>query len=169
MRLELVDLISGGRLNPGEVVINLDRVIQAFAETDVTTVVKYRIEKQRNPHLTLDIEKDTFDALLVDLYPDAGFPVDVIEKDGRAFVREITLKSSGVVYAFEDPEDDEQTIVMYEEDNASPTIVYRLDMPLVTIGGGGAVGFLNLFNSDADGVPAATPTVAPSSPTTPAP
>lgn len=169
MRLALLDLISGGRLSPGEVVINLDRVIQAFAETDVTTVVRYGIEQQRNPNLTLDVEKDTFDALLVDLYPDAAFPVDVVKKDGRDFVREITLKSSKVVFAFENVDDDEQTVVLYEEDKASPLTMYHLDMPLVTIGGGGAVGFYNLFNSDSSGVPAATPTVAPSSPTTPAP
>ena len=169
MRLELVDLISGGRLNPGEVVINLDRVIQAFPETDVTTVVMYRIEQQRNPNLTLDIEKEDFDDLLVDLYPDAGFPVDVLKKNGKTFLREMTLKASGVMFAFEDPEDDEQTVVMYEEDKASPPVTYHLDMPLVTIGGGGAVGFLNLFNSDDTGTPAATPTVTPSVPTTPAP
>ena len=168
MRLELVDLISGGSLQPGEVVINLDRVIQTFAETDVTTVAKYRIEKQRNPNLTLDIEKEDLDDLMVDIYPDAAFPVDVIKKDGRVFIRDMSFKSSGVLYAFEDPEDSEQTVVLYEEDKASPTVTYHLDMPLVTISGG-AVGFLNLFNSDSDGVPAATPTVQPSSPTTPAP
>jgi hypothetical protein len=117
----------------------------------------------------LDIEKDTFDALLVDLYPNAAFPVDILKKDGKTFVREMTFNTAGVVYAFEDPDDDEQTVLVYEEDEASPLVTYHLDMPLITIGGGGATGFLNLFNSDSDGVPAATPTAAPSSPTTPAP
>lgn len=171
MRLALVEILSGGRLSPGEAVINLGRVIQVSPETDVTTLVKYRIEKQRNPHLALDVEKDTFDALLVDLYPDAAFPVDVVEKDGKAFDREMTFKNSGVVYAFEDQQDSGQTVMVYEEDEASPLVTYHLDMPLLTTGG--VVGFLNRFNSDSSGVPAASPTGAPTPPTpappTPAP
>ena len=169
MRLELVEILSGGRLSPGEAVINLGRVIQVHPETDVTTAVKYRIEKQRNPHLMLDTEKDTFDALLVDIYPNAAFPVDVLEKDGKTFVREMTFSTAGVVYAFEDPEDSDQTVLVYEEDEAYPLVTYKLDMPLITVGGGGATGFLNLFNSDTSGDPAATPTAAPSSATTPTP
>jgi hypothetical protein len=168
MRLALVDILSGGRLSPGEAVINLGRVIQAFPETDVTTMVKYRIEKQRNPHLALDIEKDDFDALMVDLYPNAAFPVSVIQRDGKAYSREMTFNTAGVVYAFEDPQDSTQTVLSYEEDEASPLVTYHLDMPLITTGGGGTVGFLNLFNSDSDGVPAASPTSAPEPPT-PAP
>ena len=160
MRLELLDLLDGGRLSPGEVVVNLDRFINVFKETDVTTIVKYRIEQQRNPHLTFDAEKATIDAMLVDIFMDAAFPVNVIKKNNKTFVREITLNSRGVIYAFENPSDSTTTLVVYEEEEATPHILYEVDMPLITEGGGGEVGFLNRFNSDSSGVPAALPTEA---------
>ena len=168
----MLSVLAGGRLNPGEIVMNLGRIIQAFPETDVTTVSTYRIEQQRNPHHTFDMEKATLDALMVDLFPDAAFPVSVIMKNGREFIRDMSFKASGVVYAFEHPDDPSLTVMQYEEDNASPLITYVIDMPLISgPGEGGTVGFLNLFNSDSDGTPASTPTSAPAPapPTTPSP
>jgi hypothetical protein len=77
----------------------------------------------------------------------------------------MTVSSFDVTAAIEDPSDYMQTIVMYKPMN-QPTKRLLVDMPLLTVpGDGGAVGFVNLFNSDSDGVPAATPTMEPEEPT----
>lgn len=161
MRFHLVTVLRSTppRMAAGVYAANLFRVVETQALTDTTTTVYYDMGASIPVRVQANGAKATLDAILDVQFPDSSFPLTVLTKDGLTINKEETIRASSVVVAFENPDDEDTTMLLMLPPYSEKMERWVVDMPLVTVGA--TVGFLNLMNTDMAGVVAATPTAAP--------
>ena len=141
----------------GVMALNLKRIREVRANTDTTSGLTYDAGSSYDVYLQSSWTKAEVDNYVNVQYPDAAFPLDVLEIDGKAVKGEFTLSTRKIIYAMPDTDNPSTRVVVMVEQK---TRIERwlVDMPIAT--DDPVVGFINLMNTNLSGVVPAIPALS---------